>query len=345
MSQLFEDKLSMSMFVEEIIHETVSNVIRAGNNKLRFNCPICGETTNKRRGWFDTKDASYICWNGGCPAESGMTGLWFASILRDTNYGMICAEYIKWSGENVSDHIKSRKSDKLNKPEILDSKPKLDIGDNWVDLPKVVIEYCKQRGLYEAPFKPDNWEFFYDLKTKRLVIPWMENGEMVYYQKRKLISTDEESAKYIYPTNEAKPVFNIDKIDGDKFIYVCEGALDSIFLYNSISCGGISPSQSQLATINSHYPNNQLVIVTDNYWIDRSSFSVLMGNKYKNIKGLLEKHLFDWKFFSWSPDCLAKDINEAIKTNPEYKFYDYEWLLNRTVNAMQMKLQLSNSIK
>jgi len=339
MSQLFEDKISISMFVEEIIHETISNVIRAGNNKLRFNCPICGETTNKRRGWFDTKDASYICWNGGCPAESGMTGLWFASILRDVNYGMICAEYIKWSGENVSDHIKSRNSDKLNKPEILDSKPKLDIGDNWVDLPKVVVEYCRQRGIFDAPFRPDNWEFFYDLETKRLVIPWMENGEMVYYQKRKLISTDEESAKYIYPTNEAKPVFNIDKIDLNfKYIFLLEGCLDSIFVRNGVSIGGISPSESQLNIIRSRFPSHQLVVLLDNHLVDLSAHRTLVGSYKPKKIGLLDKHPFDFRYFSWK-NCRAKDVNQEWMSGNK-NFANKDWLLERTLNAMQMKLQL-----
>ena len=337
MSQLFEDKISIAMFVEEIIHETIHDVVRASREKLRFNCPICGETTNKRRGWFNLREATYVCYNGGCPAEESMTGLWFASVLRDTNYGMICAEYIKWCGGDDEETREKREVD-FNKPE---PKPdKVEIEDNWVDLPKSVEAYCTQRGLFSAPYSPPNWELYYDLETKRLVIPWLKDGQIEYYQKRKLISSD-DGPKYLYPVDIKKPVFNLDRVDPDfPYIYMLEGALDGIFIKNGVSIGGINPTEYQLNLIKERFPTHQLVIVMDNCLVDKSAYNNLIGTSKPKKIGMLDKYPFSFRYFSWKLST-QKDVNEEwISGNKN--FTDKDWLLERTLNAIQMKLYLNN---
>jgi hypothetical protein len=346
-NDLFENPQLVAQFTEEAIYECVPQVWRTHDRRLRMNCPICGETTGKRRGWFDQNSGGYKCWNGGCEAEAGMTGLWFASHLRQQPYGRTCADFIKWANENGETvSVACKTVAEADVPEELTSsfgnateKDESLFEDSWVSLPDVVKAYCDQRKLFEAPFRPKNWELFFDVNSKRLVIPWVESGKVIYWQKRQLIF-DKDEPKYLYPVGIQKPVFGLDKIDVNfPLIHICEAVIDSIFIYNGIAVGGLSPSPTQLKAIRDRYPGHQPVLVTDNFWVDKSSRQALMGSRRDNRIGLLQKHLTDWKFFVWPRNCGAKDVNESkIADDRSMKFEDKDWLLSRSFNSLQTKI-------
>lgn len=352
-TNIFEDEDALRVYTEEIVTEYVSNPFRTSFG-FRASCPICNEgSSGKRKKRFQFYRDSYsgFCFNSGCPcSEKGLTGLNLTSTLKNIPLSMENSEYAKWYQRNYK---------KSNNSDVLKYQPQQEIGfappsettikervvatqedlfeDTWVDLPPAVVEYCNQRRMFNAPFAPDNWKLYLDIATKRLVIPWMEEGEIVYYQKRALLKGDDP--KYIYPSGTHRPIFNVDKIDESfPYIFVTEGAIDCCFLKNGIACGGLTPSNEQKEELRERFPGFKIVILTDNQWVDRSAKLALNGDWRAKTNGLLKTVMYDYLFFIWPKGETAKDINESVCNDSTIcKFHDKDWLLKHTYDALQAK--------
>src|SRR5574344_1916441 len=233
----FEDDDALNQYCEEVVFSVLTHPTRTSFG-YRASCPVCheGSSGNRKKRFQYYKDThSAFCFNSGCPiSETGKSGLQLTAILKGCVQSVENSEYIKWYQKNITST--SKKIDEANKmrDDELDAiNPNLcqhaeknfevkqeDDGlfeDSWVDLPSTVKEYCKQRKMFEAPFAPKNWNLYYDIISKRLVIPWIEDEKIVYYQKRALLRGDDP--KYIYPSNSHRPIFNVDLID-KSFPYV-----------------------------------------------------------------------------------------------------------------------------
>ena len=356
---IFEDEDALRIYVEEIVTEYVSNPFRTSFG-FRASCPICNEgSSGKRKKRFHYYRDSYsgFCFNSGCPcSEKGLSGLNLTATLKNIPLSMENSEYAKWyQRNNKSKSQHEMDVSKFQPQEVGFAPPPAESSnirerlvatqedlfeDTWVDLPPAVTEYCNQRKMFDAPFAPDNWKLYLDLKTKRLVIPWMEEGEIVYYQKRALLNGDDP--KYIYPSGTHRPIFNIDKIDPSfPYIYVTEGAIDCCFLKNGIACGGLTPSNEQKEELRERFPGFNIVILTDNQWIDKSARLALNGDWRAKTNGLLKTAMYEYLFFIWPKAEQSKDINESVCNNSQIcKFHDREWLLKNTYNALQAKFMM-----
>lgn len=350
-ANIFTDEEALKVYVDEIVTETVPNPIRTSFG-YRASCPVCGEGHSgrrKRRFQYYRDTASAFCFNSGCVlSEKGASGLALTSILKGIPIHLENAEYAKWYQKNYG---KKQNLNQLNimapeeQKEFITSKRQKTqedlFEDTWVDLPEVVREYCEQRKMFDAPFAPDDWKLYFDTVSKRLVIPWMENDEIVYYQKRALLKFDDP--KYIYPSGTTRPIFNVDKIDLNiPYIFSTEGAIDCCFLKNGIACGGLTPSNDQKEELRERFPGFKIVIVTDNQWKDKSARNALNGDWKSKSEGLLKNAMNDFLFLIWPKEETAKDINESVCSDSKIcKFDDIDWLISHTYDALQAKFMLN----
>jgi hypothetical protein len=353
----FEDTQSLAIYAEEILHEYApSNITNSGYGHLVFSCPLCNEGkagSRKRRGNWYGDTASYYCFNAGCIAnDHPLSALAFTAALKNIDKAAENVNYIKWFNQSVKNHgnkdvpqFDDKKEEKQNTYAQNQNKSESMFEDTWVELPDIVRNYCNERRLFEAPFKPPYWDLYFDLATKRLVIPWQNSiGECVYWQKRALIKGD--SPKYLYAKGSKRPIFNPEAISNDfPYIFIHEGALDSIFVYSSVAVGAISPSDSQSIELSDRFPMHERVYFTDNPWVDTSCMKMLIGDYASQQRGILDRPTAD-KFFAWPQKCKFKDVNECIcnEEGAMEKFSDPNWLQAHIVNSLQMKLILKRTV-
>ena len=126
---------------------------------------------------------------------------------------------------------------------IVDSN-KISIKSNWVELTGKNLDVIKSRGVLDAINSPKNWKMYYNKSNKRIVIPWLKNHTIEYYQER--ATSSKEEVKYIYPKDLKKPIFNIDRVTQDcEYVFATEGAFDCVFIKNGIAIGTTSFTEHQ----------------------------------------------------------------------------------------------------
>lgn len=355
-SNPYEDEIAMSEYLDDVVITAVGRYSTTKDG-INASCPVCGEGSSghrKKRFYYYRNTLSAHCFNVGCPLnEKSPKGLMLSAMIKGVDLKEENLEYIKWYKKRFR-HVSVAQEPlpdinaKEEEQEITETQEKPIqslFEDSWIDLPPIVKDYCEQRKMFEAPYAPKNWTFYFDQKTKRLVIPWKNErtGQIEYWQKRALLKGD--SPKYLYPSGLSKSdfVFNLDKISDDwKYILLTEGCIDAAFSYNTVAIGGIKPSENQLRQIKERYPNHILVVAIDNPWVDRSAKLTLIGDKFSGSKGLIDQHKFDRMFFMWDKRCPYKDINEcACAAHDVYPFDNREWLKRHIITAIQAKLMFS----
>lgn len=122
------------------------------------------------------------------------------------------------------------------------------------DIFECAIDFLERRGFNAAVAERYNFilpsrGFF---KTKRLILPVFDSGELVYYQARAL---DSSKPKYINPKNtecvgKSNCVFNLDEAAKFDSITICEGIFSAISAGpNAVALFGKELSQRQAAKI------------------------------------------------------------------------------------------------
>jgi hypothetical protein len=181
---------------------------------------------------------------------------------------------------------------------------------------RVALDYIKERKLDLACNKPK--DFWVSVKDKihknRLVIPFYDNGKIVYYQSRTIIEdTKKTFPKYLSKLNAQKTLFNIDNVDTSKEHYfVFEGPINACFCKNSIAVAGIQESSQRNFTTLQEQQLKRLFLmkrvwVLDSQWKDSAS--------RKKTKILLDQ---GETVFIWPKEygTVFKDFNDiAIKLN------------------------------
>lgn len=352
----FEDKDALAEYAEDLLYTHAGRIDNICCDHWVFSCPLCGEGhsgSRKRRGNWYRQTATYRCFNAGCIGDSGLSALRLTACLKNVDQAHENVEYIKW-------YNKTRKKgdvndiSELNEPKqiaaIQQSSRSMSVDselmeDTWVSLPSAVKDYCEQRKIFSAPFAPKNWNLYFDIATKRLVIPWTNSltGKIEYWQKRLLVGGRDET-KYLYPAGMKRPVFGIDAISDDwPYIILLEGCLDAIHVYNGVAIGGLTPSEDQMKIIKERHPGKMLVVFVDNPFVDKSAKIALCGDYHSGVKGLIYKHQMDRKFLLPPKTMKYKDVNEAIINEPQnYPFHDRAWLEKNMFNALQAKILLSS---
>ena len=225
-------------------------------NTLNHRCPYCGDSaknTYKARGYHFQVGQNFVykCHNCGKSTSS-------VNFLKD-HFPMIHKEYIKeWLKENGK-APRQKKMPSANefkftpREEVLNMK-RIDL--SAVCFPAnekgVAREFLESRKIPESKIQ-DLW-FVTHAQTlgllsdkykdrvlgddPRVVIPFFdESGELVGISGRAI---NDSPLRYLTMRflDDVPLIYNIDKVDKSKTIYVTEGPIDSLFLPNAISVGG-----------------------------------------------------------------------------------------------------------
>jgi transcription elongation factor Elf1 len=215
-----------------------------------FRCPYCGDsqrTKSKARGYiYQLKnDHNFKCHNCG-------TSRTFTNFLKDLDTVL----YDQYVMERYKEGTTGKRS-QTKTPEFNFEKP--NFSKKSFDLP-TIAELNKEhfaRNLEDRKI-PNNYlrELYFCEKFKewtntqkhtfdkveqdepRIIIPLINKGEIFGFQGRSL--NKNSKVKYItIILNDTPPkIYNLDKPDYNKTVYVVEGPIDSMFLDNSIAMVG-----------------------------------------------------------------------------------------------------------
>ena len=225
-------------------------------NTLNHRCPYCGDSaknTYKARGYHFQVGQNFVykCHNCGKSTSS-------VNFLKD-HFPMIHKEYIKeWLKENG----KAPRQKKMPSANEFKFTPREEVLNmKRIDLTAVCFranekgvarDFLESRKIPESKIQ-DLW-FVPQAQTlgllsdkykdrvlgddPRVVIPFFdESGELVGISGRAI---NDSPLRYLTMRflDDVPLIYNIDKVDKSKTVYVTEGPIDSLFLPNAISVGG-----------------------------------------------------------------------------------------------------------
>jgi hypothetical protein len=305
-------------YVSQYIHQYVGYVKEKKNGSLNGGCPICHEGDSwgrksrfhyhpEREGDGNTTH----CFNCGYSNNSlgfiaDVSGMSFREIHKESEEYDIIPKHL----DNTYEHVEKREETPPlpeNSINIFD-KTQLEFYQNN-DIVRLAVKYIVERKILTAPNKPKALYVSLDDYThkNRLIIPYYDNGRLVWYQSRKLL--DDDTPKYLSKTNSERTLFNIDNIDPDiPYIFMFEGAIDSMFVKNATCLSGITEDGDFTMTNTQkiqlmRYPFHKIVWVIDSPYHDKAA-----RNKTSSLFNKGEM-VFQW------PEALGnkcKDFNEII---------------------------------
>jgi len=277
--------------------------------KINFRCPICGDSQKSRskaRGWLLERDNKFSFYCHNCGTSQG-----FSYFLKGQDL-QLYNDYVadKFVGK-ANNTIKDTKE-----PDDSQFKTKAPVFNKVNPLSKIkkvsqlkhdhaVKRYIQKRKIppqhhyrlyYAQKFKtwinsiiPDKFENI-GKDEPRLVIPFLdENGKCFGVSAR---SFDPNGLRYIIIMFEDRPkIFGLDKVNLNEPYYVVEGAIDSMFLENSIAMNG--------AEGNGNSANENAIYVFD------------AEPRNKEICNRMEKVIKNgYKICIWPSNVPGKDIND-----------------------------------
>jgi predicted RNA-binding Zn-ribbon protein involved in translation (DUF1610 family) len=272
---------------------------RIKHNLYNFRCPICGDSQknkNKARGYlYQVKNnTNFKCHNCG-------VNISFNNFLKQID-SSIHKQYIfeKFKQGHTGRNFPTEEPTlTFDAPKF---KPKL-------DLPKASTNVVAKKYLESRKLKPDN--YYYTEKFKewtnslqptfdstdkdepRIIIPLFYQNNLVGFQGRAL---GPSKVKYITVMlkNDAPKIYNLDKVQKDKTVYITEGPFDSEFVCNAIALCGADGNISKWG-------------ISDYVWIyDNEPRNAEIHRRIENCIGRGDKIVI------WPSTIKEKDINEMI---------------------------------
>lgn len=163
------------------------------------------------------------------------------------------------------------------------------------------INYLAERDLEDIVGKVN---LLCDPLDNRIVFPFYEHGEMIYWTARSI-----EQNPYLRwknaVGNRSNLVFNIDNITLGSTVYIFEGIMDALMVYpKGVAILGSSISQEQIVRIGSRQPK-RIVVVMDSDVYGLAAQQVI-ADRFLDYE-------FDVHVFDWSKIEGAKDFNEMGK--------------------------------
>jgi hypothetical protein len=303
-------------YVEQYVYQYVGYVKRKPNGRLNGGCPICHEGSSwqkESRFWYDPdregKSNTTHCYNCGYNENSAtfisdVTGLTFREVMKESEDYDIVPRELKDPYEQLSKSLKPQ-----TLPEnCINLSDKLQISYyKHHPIVKKALDYLESRLLLDACNRPKTFYISLDDFThkNRLIIPYYDNGKIVWYQSRRLL--DDDSPKYLSKAYSQKAIYNIDNVVGRcPYIFMHEGAIDSMFIENGSCTSGITEGGDFMLTKLqktqlSRYPFHDIIWILDSPYLDDTA----------NIKtkALVEKGEI---VFKWPKKMgeIYKDINE-----------------------------------
>ncbi len=195
--------------------------------------------------------------------------------------------------------------------------------------------FLYERGLFNL----EKNDLTYYISTKgryagRLIIPFIENSEIFYFQARTL---GDETPKYLNPTDDwprsSHILYPFDE-EADHLV-VCEGPLDAISLQiqgvNATCTMGCSVSEIQVEALKDF--NGKIIIGYDND--DAGKRGVGKFDYLRRLKRMADLHICHppLEVKDWNDAHMGgRDLSEFV--NYHTKKYDYDYLINHLLTTL-----------
>ena len=287
---------------------------RKSNNLYNFRCPLCGDSSNKRklRGYIFEKKGKYFFFCHNCNAS-----LSFKNLVKRLD-PMLHDDYVKEClVESGTPTPKEKTIFEFTRPKfqtdgaltklkrVSSLKPGHPV-KTYVESRLIPSQYhyklfhCKLFKHWVNTIIPDKFDSE-SLKrdTPRLVIPLLnKEGEMFGFQGRSY----KKNAAVRYITIMTDPdmarIYGLDTVDTSKDVYCFEGPIDSMFIPNSIAtCGGEAGRELHLAGI----PKDKLIMVYDNE-----------PRNEHTVQKILKAIEYGYRVCIWPETVAEKDINDMV---------------------------------
>jgi hypothetical protein len=344
MNELPED------YVTQYVYQYVGYVKERKDGILNGGCPICreGDSWGKKARFYynpsleGSKNTVY-CHNCGYSKSSvnfimDVSGLTYREVRDESRDYDIIPRDINY---DEFDNLFENKSDTPTLPDNcinLFDKTQLEYyKENYIV--KLAIKYVIDRKIHKAINRPKSLYVSLDdyIHKNRLIIPYYDNGKLVWYQSRKLL--DDDSPKYLSKINSDRTLYNIDDIDEEcPYIFVFEGAIDAMFVKNATCLSGITESGEFVLTDEqerqlSVYPLHDIVWILDSPYLDEAA------RKKSSMLFRRGEKVFQW------PRILGekcKDFNDIIMKSNKTKI-PQEFILRNLMKeeSNSMKLDVS----
>jgi len=318
------------------------NFKRKSSGLYNFSCPLCGDSTSntgKARGYIYEKKGKMLFHCHNCSATMAIPN--FIKSVDQSLYNEFVMEKLK---DNKTPEQQDLESfvEKMKKPIFLKEGPLKGLKKvsqlspdhrvkKLVDSRKIPTPYhaklfsCpnfKQFTNNLIPGKFDEESIKRD--ETRLLIPFFTKEKKVHaYQGRAL---GESKVKYItIVLDETVPkVYGLDTVNFDRFVYVFEGPIDSMFVPNSIATAG-----GDLVSAISSFDKKNLVVVYDNEPRSRET-----------IKKLDKAIMQGYNVVIWPENLEHKDINDMVLAGMSSEFITHI-LKTNTYRDLAAKLALT----
>ena len=291
----------MSMYLDKFVVKSNSPYI------ANFRCPYCGDSKlnqSKARGYLyeESGKIRFKCHNCSHPSS-------FSKLLKHLSQPLYNEFRLEAFGTPKTD-LKFKKRLGEVKKEKLDQK-KTDIEKLFEPLSADAKTYVESRKIPEkseiyfakdfSVFK----EFFKDKNIpsdSRIIFPIRDrSGKIIGINGRAIYPT---KMRYVLLRLEEAPlIYNLDKIDISKKVYVVEGAIDSLFLPNSLAVNG-----SDLGKVFEYIPKENCVLIYDN-----------QPKNLEIVKKMVKSCNNDYNVVVWPPVSVGKDINDMVKNQGKEK--------------------------
>jgi hypothetical protein len=301
------------------------------DNEIVIKCNICGDGKKKssKRGHFKYNNKTskpfwyYKCFNGDCVAyNKSFPAQWWLQQYHPSLYRSYQREALHSNKSSDIDIIKSttKQIDTISK-KTKETKDKdlfkhfYPISSDKHSLCSIARSFCDNRRIPRS--SSNKFYVCSDGQYKeRLIIPFFNaKNKIIYFQGRSLTGRE---PKYLNQKDVEKVLYNIDHIDKNKPICALEGAIDSMFIENSIAFSGLSISENL-----SNYLNKLQIF----YILDDDKAGRILTLEYLSNG----KHVFLWNKFKKDYPVLQSsndklDINDAFIKLGRTELFKFEEL-------------------
>lgn len=292
------------------------------DEKYNFRCNVCGDSQknkNKKRGYILKNKWVYYCHN--CNVSLPVKK-WIKDYYP-SNYRMLIQAILTSDKTVVATKKPVVDKKKIQHAERENAKHFVPILKGKDKLFDIAIQFCEDRMIPE-----DIWKTWFvatgGAYKNRVIIPFFDNkGNIYFYQGRSLYKW--MSPKYLARYgNKLNATYNYYNVDEGKPVICLEGAIDSMFVNNSIAVSGLRVGDKSLS-------GKYFLLDND-------------GPGKSKSKKLLEKGetVFIWKkylqenYFEKAP----KDINEIITQTQRSTKFTIEELDRYFTNSVYDKVWL-----
>lgn len=296
-----------------------------------FRCPICGDSkTNKwkARGYFFAKKGGifYKCHN--CSASANLGN--FLKQVDPTLHKQYVFERFaegKQSNTNVTAFT-------FEQPKF---KPKSILDDLFVPVKGTPAEdYLRARQIPE-----DKWTSLYYVEDSqtleqlsdkykgrvlgsdpRIAVPFYNNDDELVAVNCRAINDSKLRYITVRIDDNAPLIYNLNKIDRAKTVYVTEGPFDSMFLDNSVAVGS-----SDLNAVSKVLDRDNVVLVFDNQPRNKQLIDTMVSAASDQYKVVV-----------WPSSIQQKDINEMVINGVDNV---KEIIDNNTVHGLALSVRIN----